>query len=69
MAKNIDDVYQKHVQGKWHKERNADITVDQMLGRSSKRELFPVEENDWYEVNVHSKIDKNILTKLQEMTT
>ena len=39
--------------------------IDQMLGRSSKREPFPVEEHDRHEVNVHSKNDKNILTKLQ----
>ena len=59
----------KQVQDKWHEQRNSDITVDQMLGRSFKRELFPVEENDRHEVNVHSKNDKNILTKLQETNT
>ena len=68
-GKNIDNVYQKQVRDKWHEERNSDITVDQMLGRNSKRKLFPVEENDRYEVNVHSKNDKNILTKLQETST
>ena len=60
VAKNIDGVYQNHVQDKSHEERNSDITVDQMLGRS--RELFLVEENDRHEVNVHSKNDKNLVT-------
>ena len=69
MAKNIDDVYQKQLRDKWHEERNSEIMVDQMLGRSSTREPFPVEENDRHEVNVHSKNDKNILTKLQETST
>ena len=50
MAKNIDDVYQKQVLDKWHEERNSDITAGEMLGRNSKREPFPVEENDRYEV-------------------
>ena len=69
MTKNIDYVYQKQVQDKWHEERNSDITVDQMFGRRSKRVLFPVEENDRHEANVHSKNDENILTTLQETST
>ena len=69
MTRNIDDVYQEQVQDKWHKERNSEITVDQMLGRNSELEPFSVEENDRHEVNVHSKNDKNILTELQETST
>ena len=62
----MDDVY---LQDNWHEERNSDITVDLMLGRNSKREQFPVEENDLCAVNAHSKNHKNILTKLQETST
>ena len=69
MTENTDDVYQKQMQDKRHEERNSDIMIDQMIGRSSEREPFPVEENDRHEVNVHSKNDKNILTKLQETST
>ena len=69
MTRNIDDVYQKRVQDKWHKERNSEITVDQMLDRNSVREPFSVVENDRHEVNVHSKNDRNILTELQETST
>ena len=39
------------VRDEWQAERNSDITVDQMLGRNAKRELFPVEETDHCEVN------------------
>ena len=69
MTKNIYDLYQKQLRDKWHEERNSDIMVDQMFGQSSRRERFPVEENDRHEVDVHSKNDRNILTKLQETST
>ena len=68
-GKKTDEIYvTKQIDDVFH-EANSNMTADRMLGRYSKRKLFPVCQNDRHDVNAHIMNDNNIHTKLQGTTT